>query len=37
MRVYRLMGWTVLSIVLSAVLAIALFWVFAVVTGGRYM
>jgi hypothetical protein len=33
----RMIRWMVLSIILGVVLVIGIFWVWAVVTGGRYM
>ena len=35
MSAYRVIGWVVMSIILSACLAVAGFWVYAIVTGGK--
>lgn len=35
MTAYRVIGWVVLSITLSVALAIAIFWIYAIVTGGK--
>jgi hypothetical protein len=32
---YRVIRWVVLSVVLSVALLVAIFWVYAIVTGGR--
>jgi hypothetical protein len=35
MRAYRVIGWVVLSVILIVVLMVAIFWVYAIVTGGK--
>lgn len=37
MRARRVILWVVLSIILSMVLVVGILWVWAVVTGGKYM
>jgi hypothetical protein len=33
--IYRLTLWVVLSVIVGVVLLVAIFWVYAIVTGGR--
>jgi hypothetical protein len=35
-RAYRVIRWVVLSVILSVVLLVAIFWVYAIVTGGKH-
>jgi hypothetical protein len=35
MRAFRIVGWAVLSIATVVVLAVAVFWIYAIVTGGK--
>jgi hypothetical protein len=37
MRAKRVIRWVVLSIILGVVLVVGIFWVWAMVTGGKYM
>jgi hypothetical protein len=34
-RAYRVILWVVVSVILSVVLLVAIFWVYAIVTGGK--
>jgi hypothetical protein len=34
-RVSRVILWVILSVILSVVLLVAIFWVYAIVTGGK--
>jgi hypothetical protein len=35
MRAYRVILWVFLSIIIGVVLVVAIFWVYAIVTGGK--
>jgi hypothetical protein len=35
MRAYRVIRWVVLAVILSVGLVAAIFWVYAIVTGGK--
>lgn len=35
MRAYRVILWVFLSIIIGLVLVVAIFWVYAIVTGGK--